>query len=326
MFLGGFLTAWLTWHWIFLVNIPIGILVAVLARSFLAADHPPASRPHLDFLGAATITLALMLAVYGIAYGNESGWTSVTTLGTLLSSVVFFVAFLWVESTARHPLVPLSLFSKPNIALVNGIAVLWAAAMFAWFFISALYMQLVLQYSPLSVGLSFLPANIIMAIFSIGLSARVVARFGIRSSMALGLGVASVGLFLFALAPVDGTFIKNILPSMLLIGFGAGMAFNPMLLAAMNGVPEDESGLASGVVNTAFMMGGALGLAILASLAAFYTAHMQAAGTSSAVALNAGYHVAFAMGGAFALLAAVLSALFIRISSSAGSISAPIGH
>src|SRR5205823_5662527 len=162
-----------------------------------------------------------------------------------------------IEARVRSPLMPLGLFRLRNLATADVIGVLWAAAMFAWFFLSALYLQLVLGYSPLQVGLSFLPANLIMGAFSIGLSAKLVMRFGIRPPLATGLLIAAVGLALFTRAPVDGSFIVDVLPSMLLLGVGAGMAFNPVLLAAMSDVAPEESGLASGVVNTSFMMGGA---------------------------------------------------------------------
>jgi MFS family permease len=184
--------------------------------------------------------------------------------------------------------------------------------MFAWFFVSALYLQLVLGYSPLQVGLAFLPANLIMGAFSIGLSARLIMRFGLRAPLAAGLLLAALGLALFARAPVDGSFVVDVLPSMILLGFGAGMAFNPVLLAAMSDVEPTESGLASGVVNTSFMMGGALGLAVLASLAAARTDDLLASGGESVASLNGGYHLAFMVGAVFALTAAVVGAVFLR--------------
>jgi MFS family permease len=183
--------------------------------------------------------------------------------------------------------------------------------MFAWFFISALYMQLVLGYSAMQVGLAFLPANLIMAAFSLGLSARIVMRFGIRTPLAAGLLLAAVGLALFGRAPVDGTFAIDILPGMLLLGLGAGIAFNPVLLAAMSDVAPSESGLASGVVNTSFMMGGALGLAVLASLAAARTETLLGSGADPLVALSGGYHLAFFVGAAFAAAAALLGAALL---------------
>jgi MFS family permease len=212
---------------------------------------------------------------------------------------------------------PLRLFRMRNVATANVVGVLWAAAMFAWFFILALYLQLVLGYNAMQVGLAFLPANLIMGAFSLGISAKLVLRFGIRLPLAAGMVLASASLALFALAPVDGDFTRHVLPGMLLLGLGAGMAFNPVLLAAMSDVDQSESGLASGVVNTAFMMGGALGLAVLASLAAARTDALTAAGEALPAALNGGYHVAFAIGAVFALAAAILSAAFIRTASPA---------
>jgi predicted MFS family arabinose efflux permease len=230
----------------------------------------------------------------------------------LACSAVLLSFFFWLESRLAEPLVPLSLFRRRNVATANIVGVLWAAAMFAWFFLSALYLQLVLGYSPLQVGLAFLPANLIMGAFSIGLSAKLVMRFGFRPPLAVGLGLAAVGLLLFVRAPVDGSFVADVLPSMLLLGIGAGMAFNPMLLAAMSDVGPEESGLASGVVNTSFMMGGALGLAVLASIAASRTDTLTASGESSLAALAGGYHAAFFVGAIFAASAAAVGALFLR--------------
>ena len=189
---------------------------------------------------------------------------------------------------------------------------LWAAAMFAWFFLAALYLQLVLGYSPLQVGLAFLPSDLIMGALSLGLSARIVARFGVRSPLAVAMLLVAVGLALFARAPVGGAFATDVLPSMILLGVGAGIAFNPLLLAAMGDVGPEESGLASGVINTAFMMGGALGLAILASLAAARTGALQTSGEGTLAALNGGYHAAFLVGAIFALAAAAIGAALLH--------------
>jgi MFS family permease len=208
--------------------------------------------------------------------------------------------------------VPLRLFRLRNLVVSNVVGILWAGAMFAWFFLSALYLQLVLGYTPLEVGLAFLPGNLIMGVMSIGLSARLVMRFGIRPPLVAGLGLAALGLVLFARAPVDGNFAVDVLPSMVLLGLGAGMAFNPVLLAAMSDVEPTEAGLASGVVNTSFMMGGALGLAVLASLAASRTETLEAAGESQAAALTGGYHVAFLAGALFAAAAAAIGGALLR--------------
>jgi MFS family permease len=226
---------------------------------------------------------------------------------------VLLGAFLLIESRVREPLMPLSMFKLRNVATANVVGVLWAAAMFAWFFLSALYLQLVLGYGPMQVGLAFLPANLIMAAFSLGLSAKIVMRFGIRGPLCAGLLLAAAGLALFAFAPVDGEFAVHVLPGMMLLGFGAGLAFNPMLLAAMSDVSPADAGLASGLVNTSFMMGGALGLAVLASMAAARSAGLQALGVDVLAALNGGYHIAFLLGAVFAAVAGLLGFLVIRV-------------
>jgi EmrB/QacA subfamily drug resistance transporter len=310
--LGGVLTDLISWHWIFLVNVPIGALVVFLSMRLLPAERGETMSGRLDVAGAVTVTAALIIAVYAIVNGNKNGWTSATTLGLLGTSAVVLALFLGIESRVRSPLVPLALFKHRNISVSNIVGVLWAAAMFAWFFLSALYLQLVLGYSPLKVGLSFLPANLIMGAFSIGLSAKLVMRFGFRKPLATGLLLAAAGLLLFVRAPVDGSFLVDVLPSMILLGFGAGIAFNPVLLAAMSDVEPSESGLASGLVNTSFMMGGALGLAVLASIAASRSHSLRLGGASELSALTGGYHVAFLVGAAFAAAAAVIGGTLLR--------------
>ncbi|ERJ40497.1 MFS family multidrug efflux protein [Burkholderia sp. AU4i] len=310
--LGGLLTSSLSWHWIFLVNLPIGIAVYAMCVALLPRLRAPAGAARLDVAGAVTVTASLMLAVYGIVGGNEAGWLSTQTVVLIGAAAALLALFIAIEARAAHPLMPLTLFAARNVALANVIGVLWAAAMFAWFFLSALYMQRVLGYRPLQVGLAFLPANLIMAAFSLGLSARIVMRFGIRGPIAAGLLIAACGLALFSRAPVDGGFAWHVLPGMTLLGIGAGVAFNPMLLAAMSDVDPADSGLASGIVNTAFMMGGALGLAVLASLAAARTDVLAAANAAPLDALNGGYHAAFAFGAAFAAAAALIG-LALRI-------------
>ncbi|KVH30615.1 disulfide bond formation protein DsbA [Burkholderia cepacia] len=310
--LGGLLTSSLSWHWIFLVNLPIGIAVYAMCVALLPRLRAPAGTARLDVAGAVTVTASLMLAVYGIVGGNEAGWLSTQTVVLIGAAVALLALFIAIEARTAHPLMPLTLFAARNVALANVIGVLWAAAMFAWFFLSALYMQRVLGYGPLQVGLAFLPANLIMAAFSLGLSARIVMRFGIRGPIAAGLLIAACGLALFSRAPVDGGFVWHVLPGMTLLGIGAGVAFNPMLLAAMSDVDPADSGLASGIVNTAFMMGGALGLAVLASLAAARTDVLAAANAAPLDALNGGYHAAFAFGAAFAAAAALIG-LALRI-------------
>jgi EmrB/QacA subfamily drug resistance transporter len=315
--LGGILTDTLNWHWIFLVNFPIGVLVVLLTLRLVPALPAFAAGGRLDIAGAITVTGSLMLAVYAIVNGNEKGWTSAQTLGVLAASAVVFAAFLRIESRVRVPLMPLRLFRLRNLSTASGIGVLWAAAMFAWFFMTALYLQLVLDYTPLQIGLAFLPGNVIMGILSIGLSAKLVMRYGIKKPLTTGLLLASAGLALLVRAPVDGSFVVDVLPSMILLGLGAGMAFNPVLLAAMGDVEPAESGLASGVVNTSFMMGGAVGLAVLASVAASRTSTLVDTGHGQIAALAGGYHLAFLIGAIFAAGAAVIGATLLRESAPA---------
>jgi EmrB/QacA subfamily drug resistance transporter len=313
--LGGLLTSHFDWHWIFLVNIPIGAGVYLASMALLPKARGQAHGEKLDVAGAITVTVAMLLAVYAVVNGNQAGWTSTQTLGLLGAAAVLLAGFVLLESRVEHPLMPLKLFRSRNLAVANVVGVLWAAAMFAWFFISALYLQLVLNYSPMQVGLAFLPSNLIMAAFSLGISARMVMRFGLRRPLALGLLMAAAGLLLFARAPVQGQLWLDVLPGMLLLGLGAGIAFNPVLLAAMSDVSPADSGLASGIVNTAFMMGGALGLAVLASLADARRDTLIQAGAALPVALSGGYSIAFAVGAAFAALAALLGGVLLRVAA-----------
>ena len=268
-------------------------------------------RPRLDVGGAVTVTGALLLAVYAIVGGNEVGWTAPRTLLLLLAAAVLFAIFIAIEAVVAEPLMPLRFFRLKTLAASNAIGMLWSGAMFAWFFLSALYMQRVLGFTPMQVGLAFLPGNLIMAVCSLGISAWVVNRYGLRRPLVGGLACAALGLALFARAPVDGGFVVDVLPGMLLSGLGAGIAFNPLLLAAMSGVDERESGLASGIVNTSFMMGGALGLAVLASLAAAPVGPAGAGGAAEIATVNRGYQLAFAAGALLALIAAALGAWLV---------------
>jgi len=307
---GGVLTGLLNWHWIFLVNVPIGLGVWVAAGRVLPADPVPGSGRSLDVAGSGLVTLSLMTAVYAVVGGNEAGWTSTQTLGLLVLAAALMVAFVIREARVEHPLVPLRLFAYRNVTISQVVGALWAAAMFAWFFLSALYLQQVLGYSAFEVGVAYLPACLVMAVCSLTLSDRLVMRYGLRTPLALGLGLAAVSLALFALAPVSGQYDVHVLPAMILLGTGAGIAFNPVLLAAMGDVEPHEAGLASGVVNTSFMMGGALGLAVLVAVSSWWTGSSPEPG--SIEALHGGLQVAFGVGAAFAAAAAVIGGACLR--------------
>jgi EmrB/QacA subfamily drug resistance transporter len=315
---GGVLTDLVGWHWIFLVNLPIGVGVTIAGLRLLPAIEGGAAKQKLDTLGAVLLTSGMVLATYAIVNGNTAGWLSMQTLGLLALAVAIGGAFVLREARIEAPLMPLRIFRHRNLSAANVVGVLWAGAMFAVFFMSALYLQLVLHYSPLKVGLAFLPGNLLMMAFSLGLSAKLVMRYGFRVPLALGLGVASLSLLWFARAPVHGSFLVDVLPAMILIGIGGGLAFNPVLMASMSDVEPENSGLASGITNTAFMMGGALGLAVLASVATARTNHLKGTGDSVAAALTGGYHLAFLIGAVFALTAATVGVAFIRTRTVAG--------
>jgi EmrB/QacA subfamily drug resistance transporter len=307
---GGILTDLLDWHWIFLVNLPIGALVFALSLKLLPITSGIPSR-RIDFGGAITVTGALMLAVYAIVNGNDNGWTSAETLGLLGGAVALLAAFIVIEKRVAEPLVPFSVFCHRNVSVANTVGTLMAAGMFAYFFFSALYMQQVLGYSPLEVGLAYLPATVVWGASSL-YSDKFVMRFGIKKPLGVGLGLMAFGLLLFARVPVDGNVFVDVIPATLAVGLGGGIAFNPLLLSAMGDVKPEESGLASGIVNTAFMMGGALGLAILASLADFRTDSLLESGESTASALTGGFHAAFLLGALFVIGAIAVGLSLLR--------------
>jgi EmrB/QacA subfamily drug resistance transporter len=310
---GGILTDLFSWHWIFLVNIPVGAVVFALSLRLLP-PVPGTAGGRLDIAGAVTVTAALMLAVYAIVNGNDTGWLTAQTLGLLGAAVLLIAVFLAVEARIAAPLVPLAIFRNRNLSTANVIGMALAAGLFAYFFFSALYMQQVLDYSPLEVGLAYLPGTVLWGASSL-YSDKLVMRFGIKPPLLAGLSLMMLSLVLFARAPVDGSWAVDILPATLAVGLGAGIAFNPILLAAMSDVAPGQAGLASGVVNTAFMMGGALGLAVLASLADFRTQSLLDSGEDTVAATNGGYHAAFLLGIAFLAAAALVSAFVLRAST-----------
>jgi EmrB/QacA subfamily drug resistance transporter len=309
--LGGVLTDALNWHWIFLVNLPVGVAVYFLSLRLLPSAGGHAASGRLDIAGAVSVTASLMLAVYAIVKGNEVGWATTQTLGLLAAAVALLAVFIAIEARVSSPLMPLGLFRNRSVSTANVIGVLMAAGMFAYFFFSALYLQQVLGYSPLEVGLAYLPGTIIWGASSLLLSDRLVMRYGIKPPLIVGMSLMAVALLLLARTPVDGNYFVDVLAATIAIGIGAGIAFNPILLAAMSGVQPGQAGLASGVVNTAFMMGGALGLAALASIAASRTDSLTS-GVAASGALNSGYHLAFLVGAIFIAAAVAVAAGLLR--------------
>ena len=311
--LGGIITDALAWNWIFLVNVPIGIAVVAFSLLVLPGGRGVAPGTRLDVAGAVTVTASLMVAVYAIVNGNEVGWATARTLGLLAvagcapgCSSSSSSRASWRRSCRSGSSASATSRSRTSSACSGRRRCSRGSS--SRRSISSSCSATARSRS----GSRSCPGNLIMAVFSLGLSAKLVMRFGIRAPLGVGLGLAALGLLLFARAPVDGTFVVDVLPSMILLGIGAGMAFNPVLLAAMGDVPQEEAGLASGVVNTAFMMGGALGLAVLASLAASRTDSLTASGSSELAALAGGYHAAFLVGAIFAASAAAIGVLLLR--------------
>jgi EmrB/QacA subfamily drug resistance transporter len=310
---GGVLTQLLNWHWIFFVNLPIGVATVVLARRFIHSDHGAGVGTGADVPGAALITGALMLGVYTIVKpAAEFGWTAARTLELGLGSVLLLAAFIAREATASRPLMPLRIFRSRNVVGANLIQVVGAAGMFGMFFLGALYLQRVLHYDALQIGLAFLPVTTLMGTLSVRYSERLVTRFGARTIAIPGLVLIMAGLLLFTQAPVHAGYVAHVFPVMVLLGAGAGLCFPALMGLAMSGATEADAGLASGLVNTTAQVGGALGLAIMATLSAARTHHLLGQGQSSAAALTGGYHLAFWVAAALVLGAIVVAATVLE--------------
>ena len=310
---GGVLTQSISWHWIFFVNVPIGVLTAALALRLLDADKGTGFGRGADSLGAALITGALMLGVYTIVKpAAEYGWGAGRTLEFGATSVALLAAFVLRQATARNPLIPLRIFRSRNVTGANLIQALTVVGMFGMFFLGSLYLQRVLGYDALQIGLAFLPVAIIMGLVSLRYSERLIMRLGARRTLLPGLLLIAAGLVLFAQAPVGGAYLIHILPAMLLLGTGIGVAFPALITLAMSGATPSDAGLASGVVNTTVQVGGALGLAVLATLSASRSANLVSQGRPEAAALTSGYHLAFWIGAGLAVAALVVALTVLR--------------
>ena len=313
LILGGLLTQSINWHWIFFVNVPIGVLVALLALRLIERDEGIGLRNGMDIPGALLITSSLMLGVYTIVKpAADRGWGAATTLLYAAVSTALLVGFIVRESLAQTPLIPLRIFRSRNVSGANVIQALMVAGMFGLFFLGALYMERVLGYDPLQIGLAFLPATLIMGTISLKFSEPLIMRFGPKKILLPSLSLIALGLVLFSRAPVDGSFAVNVLPSMIIFGFGIGPSFPAIMTLAMSASTNEDAGLASGLINTAAQVGGALGLAVLATLSATRTDKLLAAGESTASALTGGFHLAFLIGAGLLLLAVGVAALVIR--------------
>jgi EmrB/QacA subfamily drug resistance transporter len=309
---GGVLTQAINWHWIFFINVPIGIATAALALRVLERDQGIGFGDGADILGATLITTALMLGVYTIVKpAADYGWGSARTLAFGAGSVALLVLFVAREATARNPLIPLRIFRSRAIAGANAIQALTVAGMFGMFFLGTLYLRRVLGYDALTIGLAFLPTTLVMGTLSLRYSERLIMRFGPRGILLPGLTLVAAGLALFTRAPVHGNYLTDVLPTLVLLGTGVGVSFAALMTLAMSGTTPSDAGLASGLANTTAQVGGALGLAVLATLAATRTSHLLAGGHSTATALTSGYRLGFLVAagllvGAIAVALAVL--------------------
>jgi EmrB/QacA subfamily drug resistance transporter len=324
---GGALTQAISWHWIFLINLPIGIGVAFGALRLVEARPGIGLREGADVPGAALITGSLMIGTYGILGVTEHGWGSPQTLILSAVSAALFAAFLVRQARIANPLVPLGLFRNRNLSGANAIQALLVAGMFGMFFLGALYLQRILGYDALEVGLAFLPATVAMGTLSLGFSEKLIMRFGPRTTLIPGVAMIGVGLLLFARTPVDGNYLTDLLPPMLLIGVGVGTSFPSLMTLAMSGAGPTEAGLASGVVNTSLQVGGAIGLAVLATLSAQRTEDLVGPGGKvTDAALNSGYHLAFVIGAALVAAALVVAVTVLRQPSPAEMAEMAGGH
>jgi EmrB/QacA subfamily drug resistance transporter len=310
---GGVLTETINWHWIFFVNLPIGVATAMYAMRLLDRDTGIGFGEGADVPGAALVTSALMLGVYTIVKpAAEDGWGASSTLLLGALALALLAAFVAREATARNPLVPLAIFRSRNLTGANVIQVLSVAGMFGVFFLGSLYLERVLGYDALEIGLAFLPVTIVMGTLSVRYSERLIMRFGPRGTVVPGMALIAAALVLFAQAPVDGDYITHVLPVMVLLGTGAGLAFPALMGLAMTGVAPNEAGLASGLINTTAQVGGALGLALLATLSTSRTETLTRGGQSAADALTGGYHLAFWIAAGLVVAAIVVALVVVK--------------
>jgi EmrB/QacA subfamily drug resistance transporter len=311
LLLGGVLTDAISWHWIFLINLPIGIATAYLAMRLVESHEGIGLREGADYPGAALITASLMLGVFTILKIVEWGWFDTRTLVLSAISAALLAIFIHRQATIANPLMPLRLFRSRNVSGSNVLQALLVAGMFGMFFLGALYLQRVLDYTPLQVGLAFLPTTLVMGTLSLGFSEKLIMRFGPRNTLIPGVCMVVVALLLFAgNTPVDANYVTDLLPAFLLIGVGVGTSFPAIMTLAMSGATPQDSGLASGFVNTSMQVGGAIGLAVLATLSTERTAALGGDGDPSALA--SGYHLAYLIGAVLAAIAVAIAVFVLR--------------
>jgi MFS family permease len=314
---GGLITQAVSWHWIFFVNLPIGAVIALLAVRLLESDRGIGLAAGADIIGALLVTAGLMLGVYAIVDSANYGLLSVHTLGFGGASLILLAGFVLRQATGANPLLPLRLFLSRNISGGNIIQALGAVAMFGFFFLGSLDMQRVLGYGPLAIGLAFLPVAVGMGGLSIGVTARLIMRFGARNILMVGFALISVALVLAAAGPMNGDYLRTWFPVTVLLGLGGGLAFPSLGVIAMAGTTPSDAGLASGLLNTTGQVGAALGLAVLATVSTNQTSQLLAQGQSVTGALSSGYHLAWAIGAALAIASILIAVTVLKSETAA---------
>ena len=309
---GGVLTQALNWHWIFFVNAPIGITTAVFAIRLLPAEHGIGLEHGADAPGAMLLVSSLMLAIYTIVQASHHAWGSAHTLGFGTLAALLMLGFVARQARAATPLLPLRIFRSRTVTAANLTQAMMIAGLFGMFFLGALYLQRVLGYGPIGVGLAFLPVALAIAVLSLGFTARLIIRVGAIRTLVCGLVLVAAGLLLYRGAPVHAGYVRDLLPALVLIGVGAGLAFPSLMTLAMSAATPEDSGLASGLVNTSQQVGGALGLAVLATIATNHTNALQAHHTPLAQSLTAGYHLAWTIAATLVLAAIPIACLLLR--------------
>jgi EmrB/QacA subfamily drug resistance transporter len=316
---GGVITDLISWHWIFFVNVPIGLATGLLALRLVEHRDGIGFGEGADIPGAVLVTGGLMLAVYTILGVEEHGWTSARTLLLGAVSLGLVAVFVLRQAKISKPLMPLRLFHSRNVTGANIVMALLVVGMFGLFFLGALYMQIILGYEPLEVGLAFLPGSLLMGVLSLGFTDKLNMRFGPRRVLITGLFFLLAAMLLFARAPVDGDYWVDLFPVMIIFSIGAGVSFPALMMLAMSGATPSDAGLASGLVNTTGQVGGAIGLALLAKLSAERTESLLRDGESMAAALNGGYHLAFLVGAGLAVVAIVAAITVLQSQAPVGA-------
>ena len=318
VFLGGIITAWIDWSWVFLINVPVALAVVALTPKLLPKGVK--QKGNIDYTGALSITGALVLLVYAIVTTNDIGWMSVQTISLLSIAGLMFALFLTIQRRKKEPLIPLNIFKIPNLLASNiAMALLGASWIPMWFFLN-LYLQQVLNYGPFESGLALLPMTVVIMVLMISTTPRLMSRFGIKRNLVIGLGLLAAGIAMFTLTPSNSsekntayTFMLYVLPASLIAALGMSLAYIPVLTAAISNTHKEQTGLASGLVNTSYQIGSALGLAIIAAVASNQTETLDNIGLPSIEALNGGFHSAFIVGAIISIIATAVVVIGLKM-------------